>query len=256
MPTIQDLKQQVEIYTSQHDEVKDKALSAITLQTWNEMFHSIISSCSLENNFTLEKLPRCYTKGLSCSHIFHIDLDKIVSNTIRLTLLEQTKFTDNLSQRSFIKVKSFISKIIKQNPLWDIGLQFLTMQTNFNQIYMNFKDSAEKFTKCCICPYSYMFGECNKQMSIDNLPQFIKCKSNVFTDPMEFIIHLESSKEDYYYRIVMRVVQNLYSSLLAKFTTVDSSSSKKTFYSVHKGSVSLPSYQNTGADYGIFEVKT
>ena len=54
-PNIQDLKQQVEIYKSQHDEINDKALSAITSQTWNEMFHSIISSCSLENNFTLEK---------------------------------------------------------------------------------------------------------------------------------------------------------------------------------------------------------
>ena len=106
---------------------------------------------------------------------------------------------------------------------------------------MNFKDSAEKFTKCCVCPCSYMFGEWHKETSIVNLPKFIKCKSNVFTDPMEFIIQLESSKEDYYHRIVMRIVQNLYSSLLAKFTTVDSTSSEKTFHSVHKGSVSLPS---------------
>ena len=128
------------------------------------------------------------------------------------------------------------------------------MQTNFNRIYANCKDSAEKFTKCCICPCSYAFGEWHKEMSIDNLPKFLKWKSNVFTDPMEFIIHLKSIKEDYYHRIVMRIVQNLYSSLLAKFTTVNSISSKKIFHSVHKGSLSLPSYQNTDADYGIFEV--
>ena len=67
---------------------------------------------------------------------------------------------------------------------------------------MNFKDSAEKFTKCCVCPCSYMFGEWHKETSIVNLPKFIKCKSNVFTEPMEFIIQLESSKEDYYHRIV------------------------------------------------------
>ena len=150
----------------------------------------------LAKSLPFRKLPGCYTKGLSCSHIFHVDLDKIVSNTIHLTLLEQAKYKDDQLQRSLINVTSFISNIMKGNPIWDLGLQFLTIQTNYNRIYTNIKGSAAMFTKCCICPCSYMSGKWHKTVSFNTLPEFKECKSSVYNDPMDFIIHLESSKED------------------------------------------------------------
>ena len=254
VPTIQDLKQQLEIYKSQSADGGLKISSAITPDTWNEMFHSIITNCSLNNHFPHEELPGCYAKGLTCSHIFHVDLDKIVLNTIHLTLLEQTKCQNDRPEKSLVNITSFICNVIKCNPIWDIGLQFLTIRTNYNGIYTNIKGSAETFTKCCVCPCSYMFGEWHKQKAINILPEFKECKSSVYNDPMDFIVHLESTKDDYYHRIIMRIVQNLYSSLLAKFTTVGSKSCKKTFHSIHRGTVSLPSYRQTGAKYSIFEL--
>ena len=254
VPTIQDLQQRIELYKTQTDVVSLKTVSSTIQPTWNEMFHSIISNCSLTNHFPSEKLPGCYAEGLSCSHIFHVDLDKIVSNTIQLTLLEQAKHRDNQHQTSLINVTSFISKVIKGNPIWDLGLQFSTICANYNRIYTNIKGSAETFTKCCVCPCSQIFRKWHKLMSINTLPDFKECNSSVYSDPMDFIIHLDSCKDEYYHRIIMRIVQNLYSSLLAKFTTVENKSSKKTFHSVHGGTVSLPSYQNTGAKYSIFEL--
>ena len=121
------------------------------------MFHNIISTCNLEKHFTLESLPTSYAKGFTCSHIFHVDMEKIMSNTIHLTILEQTKSQENSLDRNSTVKKSFISNVIKHYPVWDLGLQFLTMQMNVDQIYTNIKDFAKNFTKHCICPCSIIY---------------------------------------------------------------------------------------------------
>ena len=99
------------------------------------MFHDIISTCKLEKHFTLESLPPSYAKGFTCSHIFRVDMEKNMSNTIHLTILEQTKLSKlNSLTRNLTVAKSFISNVITQNPVWDLGLQFLTMQMNVDRI--------------------------------------------------------------------------------------------------------------------------
>ena len=250
--TIQALKQEVASFKGSINAV-DHKLSSTNTKDWNEMFHNIISTCNLERHFTLESLPPSYAKGFTCSHIFHVDMEKIMSNTIHLTILEQTKSQENPVRNSTV-AKSFISNVINHNPVWDLGLQFLTMQTNIDRIYTNMKNSAKNFTKHCICPCSYMLKNWHKMNLMDQLPNFKECSTGIFIEPLDFVHHLQTVKECFYHRIVMRIVQNLYSSLLAKFTTTENKNPSKTFFAVHSGTISLPSYQSTGAEYSIFEI--
>ena len=209
----------------------------------------------MEKHFTLESLPTSYAKGFTCSHIFCVDMEKNMSNTIHVTILEQTKLSNHNSlNRNSMVAKSFISNVIKQNPVWDLGLQFLTIQMNVDRINTNIKDSAKRFTKNCLCPCSNMLRNWHQAKLINQLPNFKECSTTIFDGPLDFVCHLQSNKECYYHRIVMRIVQNLYSSLLAKFTTTENKRNPKKFYAVHNGTISLPSYQNTGAEYSMFEI--
>ena len=251
--TINDLQQELSSQTS-CTKIIDVGELPIGTLSWNGMFHDIISTCQLKRYFQPEALPTCYEKGSSCSHIFHIDMNRIISNTIHLTLLEQSKSADSHLKIPSYVVEYFVSSVMKQNPIWDIGLQFLTVQMNVDRMYTNLKDLAVGYTKHCVCPCSHLLRNWHKVKGIDKMPVFKECSSSVFSDPMDFVHHIQNTNGDFYHRLIMRLIQSSYSSLLAKFTTDENNPTKSLFHEVHKGIVTLPDYRNTGADYTTFKV--
>ena len=125
-----------------------------------------------------------------CSHIFYIDMNRIISNTIHLTLLEQLKSTDNQFNMPSYVVESFVSSIMKQNPIWDIGLQFLFVQMNLDLMYTNLIDLAVGYTKHCVCPCSHLLRNWHNIKGIDKMPSFKECSSSGFNHPMDFVNHI------------------------------------------------------------------
>ena len=93
------------------------------------------------------------------------------------------------------------------------------------------------------------------------MPMFRACKDKVFKNPIDFVNHLHSMSEDYYHRIIMRIVQGLYSPLLSKLKTKQNSSNKEykkgfsSFASVHKGTLKLPAHVTSNFHYNLFRFK-
>ena len=77
---------------------------------------------------------------------------------------------------------------------------------------------------------------------------------------MDFITHLYHEKNEYYHRIILRLVQSTYSILSAKFQLKNSKDTnecqKPTFCLVHKGKVSLPFYDIRRDDACISLINT
>ena len=71
---------------------------------------------------------------------------------------------------------------------------------------------------------------------------------------MEFVRHIQSNNGDYYHRIIMRIIQSSYSSLLAKYTLTILQKTDMSFHDIHKGAIKLPNYVNTVGGYKIFEI--
>ena len=56
--------------------------------SWNLLFHEILTECDLKNPYSPSNLPECYHPGNSCGHILHVELEEAASNTLRLTTFE------------------------------------------------------------------------------------------------------------------------------------------------------------------------
>ena len=106
----------------------------------------------------------------------------------------------------------------------------------------------------CVCPCSYILRKWHISHSIVGLSTFKKCDSYIFQDPMDFVSHIQSNNGDYYHKIIMRIIQSLYSVLFAKYTTPIHQRVDSSFHGIHKGTVKLPNYLNNGSIYKTFQV--
>ena len=109
--------------------------------------------------------------------------------------------------------------------------------------------NLQSYTTNCICPCSKLFNNWHRRESLDKLPNWRTCTSEIYQKLVGFLHHLHVTNKDYYHRIILRVVQSNYSSLLAKFRFRTSDDVKLgsdilTFSSIHKGIVIfyLPMY--------------
>ena len=116
------------------------------------------------------------------------------------------------------------------------------------------KNQAKGFTKKCVCPCSHILRKWHLSYSLSKLSTFRECNSYIFPDPMEFVRHVQSNNDDYYHRIIMRIIQLSYSSLLAKYTSNMLQKTDLSFHDIHKGAAKLAHYVNTGSIYKIFQI--
>ena len=250
VPSTKHLKEQI---GKLHTEINPHSHSPND-RTWNEIFHTVVNSCNLQERFPLHTLPKSYSVGSSCSHVYHIDKQKTINTTLHLTMLEQTKLGSEITLPSKETTSSFISLVVNNNPIWDLGMQFMSIQKDTDRMYTNLKVEAKGYTKACICPCSKLLHEWHKSNFMNGYMGFNQCESLVFNDPTTFVNHIQREHNDYYHRIIMRIIQCSYSSLLAKFTMSIDTSLYKSFHRIHKGSVKLPTYMNTGANYTTFRI--
>ena len=228
-------------------------------KSWNGIFQHVLTLCGMENIFPLSELPECYKPGDSCGHLLHVELDDSASNTLQLTMLEST--ADKSSSHSLEVASAFIYSMIFHNPIWDLGLQFAVAKKNAEKLFSVNKESSQKYTSKCICPCSALLSDWHELQFINKLPTFHVCKSTVFNSPSTFVEHLHSMKDDYYHRIVMRQVQNLYSSLISKLKLFDWNTghplkrTTSTFKKIAKGKVTLHPHIVSGSTYDTFTVE-
>ena len=227
--------------------------------SWNLLFHQIVTECNLKNHYSPSNLPECYHPGNSCGHVLHVELEEAASNTLRLTTFE---LVENKSSALTSQVaSSFIDAFVFHNHVWDLGFQFEMAKTNSEKLFHFEKDSCQNYSSTCVCPCSSAFVNWHEKTHILSLPNFEQCDDTVFADPTTFLKHIHSKGTDFYHRIVMRQVQNLYSSLFAKFKCLDSNTNQSlnltssTFQSVHKGKITLPLYVHADSVYDTICVK-
>ena len=112
--------------------------------------------------------------------------------------------------------------MIFHNPVWwDLGLQFAMAKTNSEKLFSVNKELSKRCPSKCMCPCSSLLSKWHELRLINGLPTFNVCEETVFDTPSTFLKHLYSMKNEYYHRIVMRQVQNLYSSLISKLKIPD-----------------------------------
>ena len=252
VPTIDALKKQVKACMSGW---KPSSLTR-TCETWNQKFHNLISACEIENYFPTSQLPECYKPSNSCGHVLHVDLEESATNTLHLTMLELV--VNHSSAHPLEVASSFVDSLSFENPVWDLGLQFAIQKSNSEKLFNIQKDSTQKYLSHCICPCSSLFKYWHQSSSLSTLPDFEHCEGSVYKNPTSFLKHLHLMRHDYYHRIVMRQVQNLYSSLIAKLKIPDwntTDSNISTLQSIPKGQVTLPVYVFSPSKYETFTVE-
>ena len=139
-----------------------------------------------------------------------------------------------------------------------MGLQFTLAKRNSEKLFFNQLNTSAQFPLTCICPCSSIFRKWQKTHYLTRLPTFHPCENKVFDGPVDFVKHLHYKREDYYHRIIMRQVQHLYSSLIAKLKIPELEVVDKktpTFQSIHGGRVSLPLYVQSKSNYITFTVE-
>ena len=134
----------------------------------------------------------------------------------------------------------------------------MIINKNSNKLFNMEKDKVQRYTTKCICPCGGLFRNWHNQSHINLFPNFKTCEDKVFDNHMEFIAHLYSKKEEYYHQTILRLVQSTYSVLLTKYQLKMGDQgdefNKQTFSSIHKGNVTLPSYQMSDASYKTFTI--
>ena len=228
-------------------------------QSWNSSFHNLITDCNLSSYFPPSTLPECYRKGESHGHVLHVDLSKLVTNTFYLTMMESNR--NLLPSHYSDSAPLFIHSTIFHNPVWDLGLQFMLARKNADKIYTLDMKCLNMYSLVCVCPCSRLLSKWHHKYMFNKMPIFGQCGDNVFQNPIDFVNHLHSMSEDYYHRIIMRMVQGLYSPLLSKLKTKQNSSCKEykkgfsSFASVHKEIVTLPAQVTSNSHYNLFRFK-
>ena len=252
VPTIEFLQQCVSECMNQLDiPVKD----LMNIKSWNSQFHDLLDLDHLREEFPSSVLPKCYGRDKSCGHVLQVNLQEAAINTMHLTMFETMSILSD--QQSFDNTSAmFILTVIFHNPLWDIGLQHQLVKVNDDKLYAN-DTTAKNYTGKCICPCSKLFQNWHQKHHINKLPKFCDCSATVYDDYSDFVKHLFNQHEDYYHRIILRIVQYSYSSLISKIKIPSPSKPKhqSSFGSIHYGKVSLPPYVSSSSEYDTFSIK-
>jgi len=252
VPDIESLQRKV------HDTIRKVDANPISavFEPWNTKFHRLIELCDLYNVIKRSDVPRCYMPGKICGHIFHIKLDEVQEHTLYLTM------ADDWNERNDTKQKktslNFIRSVIYHNPIWDIGLQNQIRSMNPRKIYVNEKNRL-KYTSKCICPCSIIFQKWHREENVDALHQFTPCRDQIFENERVFIEHLHQFQEDFYHRIILRVVQSNYSSIIAKIKILKNMKENRELTTTGGtncyGKIVIPKHVYTGARYKSFVVR-
>ena len=256
VPTIKFLKKCVKDCI---DKLKVPVKDLITTDSWHSQFHRVLENDDLTEEFPPWVLPSCYGPEKSCSHILHVDLQDVATNTLHLTTLENISLDSSDNNYSPVNVAAtFIFSVIFHNPIWDIGLQHQLIKSNDDKLFKS-DISAKRYTSKCVCPCSGRFGNWHKETHINMLPNFNACSDTLFDDHTSFVKHLYSHHNDYYHRIILRIVQSSYSTLISKMKIsskpTTEQTNKSTFSSIHQGTISLPIYSCSSSDYNTFSIK-
>ena len=87
-------------------------------ESWNLIFHQIITKCDIRGHYLDSNLPKCYKLGNTCGHLLHVELEDSASNTLQLTMLESVG--DKSSPFSFQVASAYhVGKAIISG--WGIG---------------------------------------------------------------------------------------------------------------------------------------
>ena len=130
---------------------------------------------------------------MPCGYTLHIEQNSNIKTTFQLTLLEHIVNT----KVSCISTKDtiiFIQLVVKQNPIWDLGLQFLNVNQNPEKIYPNSIEANREYARKCIYPCLVIFEKCQYARKLTRLSEYDSCKSGIFGSPMDFLCHLLSQK--------------------------------------------------------------
>lgn len=92
---------------------------------------------------------------------------------------------------------------------------------------------------------------------MNTLPGFCQCEATIYRDPKSFVKHLYSSNQDFFHRILLRIVQTNYSSILSKIRMQCCKTDNKTinFGKIHKGHIVLPQKAEQTLRYETFQCK-
>ena len=164
VPNFTTLKKQVESFMVRWKPTLVEKYS----DSWNLMFHQILTECDIRSHYSASNLPECYHPGNSCGHILHVELEEAAGNTLRLTILE---FVKNKSSAFSLQVaSSFIHAFVFHNPVWDIGFQFEMAKTQ--KLFHLKKESYQNYSSTCLCPCSSIFANWHEKNHILTLPNF------------------------------------------------------------------------------------
>ncbi len=94
----------------------------------------------MTDKLPLSSLPKCYRLGDTCGHILHVRLEDFVTNTLYLTMLEF--LTDNAPKYPSSAVSVFVNSVLFQNPIWDLGFQFMYAKQNYDKVYTQKKETT------------------------------------------------------------------------------------------------------------------
>ena len=146
-----------------------------------------------------------------------------------------------MSKKKTHDTVTFIKSVLYNNPIWDLGFQHELITVDPDKVYQTQKKSAIKFTRQCICPCSHKFDQWHINTGLNKISDFTPCKTEHFLNPYELLQHVYLNKADFYHRIILRIIQTNYSSLVVCF---DMSKKGKqhiisSFQSKHDGKVTL-----------------
>ena len=122
------------------------------MDLWNAMFWSILDTCNLKLEFSSCSLPSSYWETQICGHILHVGLEDTSTNTMYLTMLELSKDPTTLYNSHVPAL--FIYCTVLNNPVWDLGLQFLLPKTNNDKAFTCEVENLQLYSTKYIGPCS------------------------------------------------------------------------------------------------------
>jgi len=134
----------------------------------NKMFWSILETCELKSEYALSSLPSSYERNQVCGHVLHVELEDTSTKAMYLTMLESSKDPTIFYQSQVPAL--FIYCTVLNNPVWDLGLQFMFAKTNNEKVFTCEMENIETYTTKCVCPCSAIFSKWHGTECLNQLP--------------------------------------------------------------------------------------
>lgn len=252
VPTLKILEKSLE---DNIQRVKSHINNRLRKVSWNELFHEIINTCNIAEEYPSTSLPFSYQDGNNCGHVLHVDLHRATQDTLYLTMTETPYGSPITLQQK--QSPEFIYSVVYWNPIWDLGLQNSMIKKNSGNIFSTEKGNVGSYSMKCVCPCSRILNEWQIKHNLNTLPGFCQCEATIYPDPKSFVKHLYSSNQDFFHRILLRIVQTNYSSILSKIRMQCCKTDNKTinFGKIHKGHIVLPQKAEQTLRYETFQCK-